>query len=56
MRIRMLETRRDTEDGFVLRELRKGEEYDLREFLTCRLLAAGRAEAVENIPQPPTEE
>lgn len=57
MRIRMLETRHDTEDGFAIRLLEAGREYEVRDFLACRLITAGRA--VETIPdtqQSPTEE
>jgi hypothetical protein len=47
MRIRMRESCRGTEDGFVLRMLRAGEIYEVRDCLACRLLNEGRAEQVE---------
>lgn len=57
MRVRMLETRRDTEDGFTLRLFEAGREYEPGDFLARRLIAAGRAVAVEMSCNPtPTEE
>lgn len=46
MRIRMRESCRGTEDGYVLRMFRAGEIYDVRDCLACRLLHEGRAEQV----------
>lgn len=43
MRIKMLETRRGTEDGLVVREYRRGEEYELGDTLARAFLAAGFA-------------
>lgn len=56
MRIRMLETRRDTEDGFILRQLERQQEYELGDYLARRLIAAGRAVAVvqDGIPESST--
>lgn len=47
MRVRMLETRRGTEDGFVVRRFEQGIVYDLADCLARRFIAAGRAEAME---------
>lgn len=44
MRIRMRESCRGTEDGFVLRIFHAGEIYDVRDCLACRLMNEGRAE------------
>lgn len=54
MRVRMLETRRDTEDGFSLRLLEKGKTYALRDYLARSLIAEGRAEAVDDASENPT--
>ncbi len=43
MRIRMLETRRGTEDGFTIKQYNSGEEYDVRDHLALAFLAAGFA-------------
>lgn len=48
MRIRMLESCRETEDGFAIRHFAAGEEYDMGEILACRLLRWGRAHVVES--------
>jgi len=57
MRIRMLETCRDTEDGFILRLFERHREYETGDFLARRLIAAGRAVAVEtSCNRTPTEE
>lgn len=49
MRVRMLETRRDTEDGFSLRLLECGKAYELRDYLARSLIAEGRAQQLDTI-------
>lgn len=44
MQIRMLETRRGSEDGFRVRVYEQGEEYNLADGLARAFLAAGFAE------------
>ena len=44
MKLRMLETRRGTSDGFTLRQYHEGETYHLPEVLACSFLSAGYAE------------
>lgn len=46
MRVRMLETRRGTEDGFAIRLFEQGREYEMGDFLARQWIAAGRAQAV----------
>lgn len=46
MRIRMLETRRECEDGHRVQEFCAGQEYDVAEMAACRLLNTGAAEFV----------
>ncbi len=43
MRLRMLETRRGTEDGRVVRQFMAGETYDIADSLARAFLAAGFA-------------
>ncbi len=43
MLIKMLETRRGTEDGFTVRQYRKGDVYEIRDHLALAFLAAGAA-------------
>lgn len=52
MRIKMLETRRGTEDGIAVREYRRGEEYELGDMLARAFLAAGFAVRIFP-PRPP---
>lgn len=47
MKIRMLETRRGTEDGFSVRQYFANEEYDVRPHLARAFLAAGWAVSTE---------
>lgn len=46
MRIKMLQTRRGTEDGFSVQQFFKDHEYDVRDNLACAFIAAGFAEPV----------
>lgn len=55
MRIKMLETRRGTEDGFTVREYARGKEYELAptergEELGIVFMREGWAEAIAGIP------
>lgn len=43
MQVRMLETRRGTEDGYVVRRFDKGETYEMGAFLAHRFLVNGWA-------------
>jgi len=43
MKIRMLETRKGTEDGFVVKKFIAGEDYEVRDHLAKAFLAAGFA-------------
>lgn len=52
MRVRMLETRRGTEDGYVVQLFEAECEYDMVDFLARSFIADGRAEALEK-PVPP---
>lgn len=47
MLVRMLESRRGTEDGFVVCRFERGRVYDLADCLARGFIAAGRAEALE---------
>lgn len=47
MRVRMLETRRGTEDGYVVRRFVAGEEYEMADFLARSFIADGRAKAID---------
>jgi hypothetical protein len=47
MLVRMLESRRGTEDGFAVRWFECGRVYDLADCLARGFIAAGRAEALE---------
>jgi hypothetical protein len=49
MRVRMLETRRGTEDGFTIRQYMRGMEYDMGDGLAYAFIAAGMAMKVESI-------
>ena len=42
--IRMLETRKGTEDGFTIKEFYEGQNYDVREGLARSFFLAGYAE------------
>lgn len=51
----MLETRRGSEDGFVVRRFLRGHSYDLADTLARALIRAGyAAEAGGEPPPPPT--
>jgi hypothetical protein len=50
MRVRMLETRRGTEDGFVLRLYEAGGIYDMADFQARCFIAEGRAIAMPETP------
>jgi len=43
MLIKMLETRRGTEDGYVVKQYMAGEKYEVREHLALAFFAAGCA-------------
>jgi hypothetical protein len=43
MRIKMLKTRRGTEDGFSIQQFLEGKEYSVRDNLACAFIAAGHA-------------
>lgn len=47
MRVRMLETRRGTEDGYAVQLFEVGCEYDMADFLARSFIADGRAEALD---------
>jgi len=47
MLIRMLETRRGTEDGFTVKQYMAGEKYEVREHLALAFFAAGCATIVK---------
>lgn len=47
MKVKMLETRRGSEDGHVVRRFVKGETYDVAEMLAVRFLKNGWAYNVE---------
>jgi hypothetical protein len=44
MLIKMLQTRRGTEDGFSIQQFFKDQEYDVRDNLACAFIAAGYAQ------------
>jgi len=46
MRVRMLQTRRGTEDGFVVRLYQAGRDYHITDYLAKRFIASGYAIAV----------
>ena len=48
MKIRMLETRRISEDGFLTRMLEKGLEYDIADTAARRAIREGWATEVDN--------
>lgn len=43
MEIKMLQTRKDTEDGFIIKQFNEGETYDVRENLGRTFVAQGWA-------------
>jgi hypothetical protein len=47
--IKMLETRKGTEDGFTIRQFYEGEVYDVRENLARTFFAAGHAIKVRRL-------
>jgi len=49
MKIRMLETRRGTEDGHTIQQFMKGQEYDVKSHLARSFLAAKYCELVTAI-------
>lgn len=48
MKIKMLETRRGTEDGFTVRQFFAGEEYEVRDHLARSFFTAGFAVMVKD--------
>ncbi|MCH2548120.1 MAG: hypothetical protein MK052_11000 [Alphaproteobacteria bacterium] len=48
MRVRMLENKRGTEDGCVVKLFIKGEIYNMCDFLARSFIAAGRARELDN--------
>lgn len=51
MKITMLETRRGTEDGYVVRRFDKGEQYEISGFLANQFIRNGWAEPVTIQPR-----
>ena len=49
MKIKMLQTRKGTEDGYTVAQFYEGKEYDVREVLAYRFAAKGYAEIIKDM-------